>query len=898
MLRTDTGSPLVLDEQTEAFLARVDADPRTPLSAAVQGAGGHGKSAVLSRLRRSYQQAGMVVLDHWRELADPADPGHALLVDDAHLLDAGALGELCRLAESGQTRLVVAFRPWPRPTGLVELVELLHRGGPPVLLGPFSEQRTAAYLGRIHGGAAAPTTARLVHEQTGGVPRFVEWLARALRPAAPGPDRAEARPGRPAVDGGRSGGGRPRTGADGPEPAPSPGSRPTGPGLEIPRSVLLQFVPELESLDLEVRRLLLALAAGAGVPTDLLGALLSRQPEELDAPLAAARASGLLGPDDRLTPIVRRAIATLSPASQRAVVWQHLAELQLQRGGRVLPLVRSMIDSGIGGSCPAGLAEAAGDEALAEDPPLAARLFAVAEAAGRPTAARRAMAAALAGDLDSALRLADRLIADAESPYRAEGAAVAATALVHRGHPDRAVELYRWAGTPASMAFAAIGAVGTGQAGPLDRLLDDPPTDGPPTLLASAALLMARGLRETLSGPPTAALSTLVQASALLEPAGRAVLLPESPAALAALVAIHSGELDIGERTLDRAVAAGLGATLTARRHRLLQTWLLMVRGRTADAGPRLAAATAGGTPLESRDLLFATALELGIARRNSDLPGLQRGWVRAREAVVRHPVDLFTLLPLGEFAIAAARLGELDRLAPYLDEARTLLTRLGDPPMWTLPLHWSSLHAAIMTDRPTVADAHVAALTATAGHSPYAAVLAAAGQSWVEVLRGEVDPVRVENAARGLHGIGLCWDGARLAGQAAIRTSDRRAMTTLLDCARMLQGRPTGVKGTARPAATGTPPVADPVTAPTEGRLSEREREVAELVLGGLTYKQIGDRLFISAKTVEHHVARMRQRLNCANRSELLARLRTITEERSGGQPTGSAWSGQRVAR
>jgi DNA-binding CsgD family transcriptional regulator len=51
----------------------------------------------------------------------------------------------------------------------------------------------------------------------------------------------------------------------------------------------------------------------------------------------------------------------------------------------------------------------------------------------------------------------------------------------------------------------------------------------------------------------------------------------------------------------------------------------------------------------------------------------------------------------------------------------------------------------------------------------------------------------------------------------------------------------------------------------------------VAELVVTGLTYKQIGERLFISAKTVEHHVAKMRRRLGCATRSELLTQLRTL---------------------
>jgi DNA-binding CsgD family transcriptional regulator len=386
-------------------------------------------------------------------------------------------------------------------------------------------------------------------------------------------------------------------------------------------------------------------------------------------------------------------------------------------------------------------------------------------------------------------------------------------------------------------------------------------------------------VKETLHGSPTAALSSLVQASALLEPTGRAVLLPDSPAALTALVALHSGELDIGERVLERAVAAHIGGTLMARRHALLQAWIPMVRGRTGAAAQRLAAVTAHGC-LESRDLLFATALEIGIARRNSDLAALRRGWVHAREAIVRHPVDLFTLLPLGEFAVAAARLGELSGIAAYLQDARLLLDRLGNPPLWTTALHWSGLHTAIIAEEPAVADEHVAALVDVAGHSRYGSVVAAAARSWVAVLRGVVDPVAVEDAARGLHGAGLCWDGARLAGQAAIRTSDRRAMTTLLDCARILQGRPLAAKGTGQPADPAMTQAADAVASPDGSMLSKREQEVADLVLAGMTNKEIGDRLFISAKTVEHHVARMRQRLNCGSRSELLARLRVMVAD------------------
>ena len=65
----------------------------------------------------------------------------------------------------------------------------------------------------------------------------------------------------------------------------------------------------------------------------------------------------------------------------------------------------------------------------------------------------------------------------------------------------------------------------------------------------------------------------------------------------------------------------------------------------------------------------------------------------------------------------------------------------------------------------------------------------------------------------------------------------------------------------------------------PAAGRspLSEREREVAELLLLGMPYRDIGAQLFISAKTVEHHVARIRRRLGAESRSEMLSMLRAM---------------------
>ena len=52
---------------------------------------------------------------------------------------------------------------------------------------------------------------------------------------------------------------------------------------------------------------------------------------------------------------------------------------------------------------------------------------------------------------------------------------------------------------------------------------------------------------------------------------------------------------------------------------------------------------------------------------------------------------------------------------------------------------------------------------------------------------------------------------------------------------------------------------------------LSEREREVLQLVARGHTYRQIGEELFISEKTVENHVRNILGKLQLSRRQELV---------------------------
>ncbi|MCW2581335.1 MAG: two component transcriptional regulator, LuxR family [Klenkia sp.] len=70
--------------------------------------------------------------------------------------------------------------------------------------------------------------------------------------------------------------------------------------------------------------------------------------------------------------------------------------------------------------------------------------------------------------------------------------------------------------------------------------------------------------------------------------------------------------------------------------------------------------------------------------------------------------------------------------------------------------------------------------------------------------------------------------------------------------------------------ASTTAAPAPEPDVDPGLDLLSAREREVMQLLARGYTYREIGQRLFISVKTVESHASNVLRKLQLSNRNEL----------------------------
>jgi DNA-binding CsgD family transcriptional regulator len=800
-----------------------------------------------------------------------ADEGAALVVDEAHWLDPGSLRVVVGVAERAADRgltVTVAHRPVPGDASVAALDAVLGRSQLLVALGPLDESEVGELSAIVLDSAVDDRLVEAVHDQTQGLHALVELLLSAW------------------VGSGTVAGGR----LTAPPPDPSP-------------ALVAAVRARVDELAPASRTVLEALSAGADLDDHLLGATSDIAPDRLGDAIDDLHAAGLVVPGTGdVVPLVAAAVAVMTPVADWRRFHSRLAAALAARGALATRTGEHLAAAGAQGAGVAAAYVSAGDATLIEAPELATGWYDRAIAAGASAAdiaARRAEAAALGGDAVTALRLADEVIAEPAGRERERALGVVAALLPGRGFWRRSAAAYgeldaqaRAGTSPGATAprnagawplLATIGSITTG--GPLPgRGADDATgnndaggaggsgmasaggTDDAgrgravPGLEVESLRLTRDALAASAGSDGTRALATFLEAAELLESAHTTLVLPTTPHAIGATVALALSELSTAEHLLSRARDHGVGGATLQHHHRLGLGWVAVRSGRWTAA--QAALDEVGSAVLAPREVLMAAAIEAGLARRSGDLARLGDAWSRAEGVLLRHPADLFSLEVVGELAIGASRLGLWDRVAPKARELGDVVRSLGEPPLWLLPLRWIGLQVALATDDREAAVRRAAEVEATKPVHPRLGALAYAARTWVAILGGTANPDGVAAAARGLSGLGLTWEASRLTGQAAIRSSDPSVTRALLEQARDLKA---------------ALPASDPAEAASAASvLSEREQMVAQYIVDGLTHKEIGAQLYISPKTVEHHVAKIRQKLGASTRAEMLAALRS----------------------
>ncbi len=815
-------------------VSALTAAPTEPARILVSGGIGTGKSSVLAQIRNTLRSNGTQVITRAPRAGD--DPDAAIVIDDAHLLADDELERLVERLSDPRTTVVVAAEPLTQRQPLRALATALERENPVVSLGSLTASDVAEAAASATGAPSATGLVEALMVSTAGLP----FLLRPALAVAVSPN------GVPAAD-------------------------------AIMEAAGFALVERLRRVDEPVLDTLLVSSLSPELGPDDVAAALRLGSDEAQRLVDRARASGLIEPSHSQAFLrsVHLGVAGIVGAARHHDIEIALLSSQLELTTLSADLALRMADHGLRDD---RLANALADLAShhLRQPAEAARLYrAASEAGATAVSARLADALAMTGDCATAARLTDELLASDDAAERAAAVRIAASIALHDGGAAQAAELFRWLG-PYPDAFvgaaAAIVSLAAGD-GQTARAALGTDSAGPPTSTARAARSLAEGLLLSLDHPFPVAVARLGQA--ITTEQHQPGVAPDSPAALVTLAALHGGDPVRARSVIGRAVrSGGEDDAFSAQRHRLLLGWVRMQDGQLGAATSDVA--SVGEVSLHRRDALWAAALNTAIARRNGDGGAVHKHWYAAMEVLAEYSVDLFSLLPLSELWVAAARMRQVDRLAHTLDEAFALLRSLGDPVLWSVPLHWAGVHAGILANSPEAVAPHGHALTTAAATSAFAKALAGAGRTWLRVLANHVDADEVTAAARALSQYGLTSDATRLAGQAALQTPDGRVSGAMLQLARDLKlasavdDEPSVESVPATPAATGSP-------RQQSSRLSDREREVAELLLLGMPYRDIGSQLFISAKTVEHHVARIRRRLGAESRSEMLSMLRAM---------------------
>lgn len=804
----------------------------TPPRVLITGNAGSGKTTMLRSAHRylANKSATVTMLSPQTDITS-IPPTTVLLVDDLHLLAAPLLSALDERAADPEAALVATSRPWPHSHELSSIARRLERSRPAVVLGQVTRSDILDHL-EANGRTMAPACVDHLLEATGGV----AWLVSAALAAHDDRDCAD------------------------------------GTHVALGRVLEESVAHRLDVVEPDVRHAIELLSVWSGDDgPGLAGAV-----DDPDSIIARGYSEGLLLRSGRPVPVVRSAVRANLPARRLLDLITATpggAQSLAPHAGEWLADVRDP-------RLAASLVEHA-DRLLETEPARAGELYRAAAEAGVTSPellVNRAQAAWSCGDVDGAAQLVDDALAlgGRDEVVTERIADVAAATWSMRGMMQTGCGFYD--AFPPTTAEASvrrlIARVGVGAADESDDHATAPaghPTA--PSTLGVAMDLLRRGLLASLH-PDHAetAVADLVRASHLYTASRSSAPMPEHPAVIAAVAAISAGDPATARAVVDAAIDGHRGTPWVMSRLLLWRAWIAMQQAQGARAREALEASIALTPKCTTRDELLLQAIRVGLARRYEDAAGLEAAWERGRDVLLDTDIDLYTLLPLAEFVCAGARVGDEAVVEPLFARALTILESLGRPVLWSAHVWWAGIQRGILRKLPESLSPHAHALVDAAPHSGVAATMAKAGRLWTSVLAGSVDVDEVDAAAQALASIGLRWDAARLAGQGAGRSDDRKVSARLLARARELHP----------PEKTVVESTGDDTAARATGTsiLSERETDVARLVIEGKTYAEIGETIFISPRTAEHHIASIRRRLGATSRSDLIAKLRVALSQ------------------
>lgn len=376
------------------------------------------------------------------------------------------------------------------------------------------------------------------------------------------------------------------------------------------------------------------------------------------------------------------------------------------------------------------------------------------------------------------------------------------------------------------------------------------------------------------------------------------------------LALVESGAVDDGLAMLDEALAGTFGGEYD-RLETVVWTSCSMLAACSVVGDVRRAAQWCGAAETFTREF-GCPFLQVRCRSHFGRVLVATGHWERAETELLR-ALSMSTDCGRGPRAEALSGLAELRLRQGRPEEAALLLADVGDDPGSAVvmaqvhtalghPLRAVAVleaqledvdgaHAAYPALASALVEAHLAAADVAAaervartladvaaGHQhPQARALAARASASVAAARGDLTTATREfrTAVRVFDQLDLAYESGRTRlelAEAVIATDQARAgveASRAVDRLRDLGATGEVARAAALLRSLGIP---TPGGLRGDGSLSDREREVLRLVECGMTNPQIAERLFISRKTVAHHVSSILAKLDVGSRVEAAA--------------------------